>query len=132
MANFTPEGLAAQFFEVFAPYAPAPPPGALPPVLWKSEEHVRRLFADRLASLELTRRTYVERAASPGDYCDFFKATFGPVIAVYASLADDPDRAADLDQEFLEFATRANRGAPGGAAEFPYEYLLVIARKRNG
>jgi hypothetical protein len=72
----------------------------------------------------------VERAASPRDYREFFKATFGPVIAVYASLADDPDRLADLDREFLDFATRSNRGAPAGPAEYPYEYLLVIARKR--
>src|ERR687898_2526256 len=34
MTNFTPEGLAAEFFGVFMPYAPAPPPGALPPGLW--------------------------------------------------------------------------------------------------
>jgi hypothetical protein len=73
----------------------------------------------------------VERAASPRDYCEFFKATFGPVIAVYASLADDPGRAGALDREFLEFATRSNRGARGGAAEYPYEYLLVIAVKRK-
>jgi ubiquinone/menaquinone biosynthesis C-methylase UbiE len=131
MANFTPEGLGAEFFEVFTPYAPPPPPGALAPVLWGSEAHVRELFGDRLASLEVTRRHYVERAASSSDYCEFFKETFGPVIAVYASLADDPNRSADLERAFLEFASRSNRGAPGGPAEYPYEYLLVIAHKRN-
>jgi hypothetical protein len=73
----------------------------------------------------------VERAASPRDYCEFFKATFGPVMAVYASLADDPDRTADLDRAFLRFATRSNRGEPGNCAEYPYEYLLVIAHKRT-
>ncbi len=49
MANFTPEGLAADFFGVFVPYAPPPPPGALPPVMWGSEDHVRELFGDRIA-----------------------------------------------------------------------------------
>ena len=75
-------------------------------------------------------RHYVER--SPGDpaaYCDFFKATFGPIIALYAALADEPDRHAALDREFLEFATRANAGPPGAPAEYPYEYLLVVGRK---
>ena len=38
------------------------------------------------------------------------------------------DRVASLD---LEFATRANRGGSDGPAEYPYEYLLVVARKRN-
>jgi ubiquinone/menaquinone biosynthesis C-methylase UbiE len=129
MINFTPEGLAADFFELFGRYAP-PPAGALSHVLWGSEEHVRELFGDRLASLELTRGWYVER--SPGDpaaYCDFFKQTFGPVVALYASLADRPNEAEALDRDFLEFATRANQGPPGGPAEYGYEYLQVVARK---
>lgn len=132
MINFTPEGLGGEFFGVFAPYMPPPPPGALPPVMWGNEEHVRELFGDRVEALELTRREYVERAPSPRDYCELFKATFGPAVAVYADLADQPDRAAALDREFLEFATRSNRGAPGGPAEYRYQYLLVVARKRSG
>ena len=133
MINFTPEGLAGEFFELFGRYGPPPPPDALPPVLWGSEEHVRDLFGDRVASLELTREQYVERSpGGPGEYIEFFKATFGPVVALYAFLAGEPDRVAELDREALEFATRSNRGAPGGPAEYPYEYLLVVARKREG
>jgi SAM-dependent methyltransferase len=128
MANFTPEGLAAQFFGVFAPYLPPPRRGALPPVMWGSEEHVRELFGDRVTALEMTRRQYVERAASPRGYCRFFKETFGPAVAIYAGLADQPVRAAALDRDFLAFATRSNRGAPDGPAEYHYEYLLVVAR----
>ena len=130
MINFTPEGLAAEFFGLFGRYAPPPPPGALPPVLWGSEAHVRELFGDRLASLELTRHSYVERSPSdPAAYCEFFKQTFGPVIALYAGLADEPDRLAALDRDFLEFATRANQAPPGRPAEYPYEYLLVVGRR---
>ena len=128
MLNFTPEGLITDFFGALAPYAP-PPPGS-PPPLWGNEEHVRELFGDRVESLEMTRREYVERADSPQDYCELFKRTFGPVVAIYADLADDPERAAALDRDFLEFATRANQGPPEGPAEYPYEYLLVVARKR--
>jgi ubiquinone/menaquinone biosynthesis C-methylase UbiE len=128
MANFTPEGLAAQFFGVFAPYLPPPGRRALPPVMWGSEEHLRELFGDRVTALEMTRKQYVERAASPREYCRFFKETFGPAVAIYADLADQPERAAALDRDFLEFATRSNRGAPDGPAEYHYEYLLVVAR----
>jgi SAM-dependent methyltransferase len=127
MINFTPEGIAREFFELLGHYAPPPPPGALPPILWGSEAHVRELFGDRLASLQMTRHTNVER--SPGDpaaYCDFFKETFGPVIALRTELASEPDRLAALDRDFLEFATRANQAPPGQPAEYPYEYLLVI------
>jgi ubiquinone/menaquinone biosynthesis C-methylase UbiE len=131
MLNFTPEGLAADFFGVFGPYLPPPPAGALPPLLWGSEEHVRELFGDRVLSIELSRREYVERAATPRDYCEFFRQTFGPVVGVYASLADEPERKEALDREFLEFAVRANTGGSDGRAAYHYEYLLVVARRRS-
>jgi ubiquinone/menaquinone biosynthesis C-methylase UbiE len=130
MLNFTPEGLISDFFGALAPYMPPPPPEALPPPLWGSEEHVRELFGDRVESLEMTRRHYVERADSPRDYRELFKQTFGPVVGICASLAEEPERAAALDRDFLEFATGANSGPPEGPAEYRYEYLLVVARKR--
>lgn len=130
MINFTPEGLAAEFFGLFGRYAPAPAPEALPPVLWGSEEHVLELFGDRVDSLELTRADYAERAESPHAYCALFKRTFGPVVGLFGLLADDPERAEALDREFLEFATRASSGSPDGPAEYRYQYLLVVARKR--
>jgi ubiquinone/menaquinone biosynthesis C-methylase UbiE len=128
MINFTPEGHGGDFFRLLAPYVPAPPAGTLPPVMWGDPEHVRTLFGSHVESLEMTRREYVEAAASPRAYLHLFKRTFGPMVAIYASLADRPERAARLDDQFVEFATRANRGAAGGPVEIPYEYLLVIAR----
>ena len=132
MLNFTPEGLISDFFGALAPYMPPPQQGALPPPLWGSEEHVRELFGDRLSSLKMTRREYVERADSPREYCELFKQTFGPVVATYTRLSDDPDRTAALDRDFLDFAMRSNRGVPEGPAEYTYEYLLVVARKGDG
>src|SRR5262245_6351082 len=131
MINFTPEGLGAEFFGLFAPYAPPPPPGTLPPVMWGSEGHVRALFGERVESLRMSRREYVERAESPSHYLEFFKETFGPAIAIYASLAHQPERGAALDRDFREFVIRANRGPRGGPAQYVYEYLLVVARKRR-
>jgi ubiquinone/menaquinone biosynthesis C-methylase UbiE len=128
MINFTPE--IDDFFAVFAPYGPPTPPGPTPG-RWGSEAHLRELFGDRLESLDLTRGRNVERADSPRAYRELFKRTFGPVVGIYAGLADQPERAAALDRDLLELATQANRGRPGGAAEYPYEYLLVVARKRR-
>jgi ubiquinone/menaquinone biosynthesis C-methylase UbiE len=128
MINFTPEGLLTNFLAVFVPYMAPPPPGTLPPTLWGSEDHVRELFGDHVASLEMARDTYVERLpGGPAGYCEYYKRTFGPVIATYAGLSDPGERAA-LDRAFLEFATRANDGPPGGPAELRFEYLLVVAR----
>ena len=122
LASFTPDGGADEFFGVFAPYLPAPPPDALPPVLWGDEAHVRGLFGSR-ASLQLERRWLVERSSGgPREYCDFYRETFGPAVAAYAA---DPA----VDADFLAFTTRRNRGEPDGPSEYHYEYLLVVARK---
>lgn len=129
MINFTPEGTAADFFAVFAPYMPPAPPGAEPPVLWGSKEHVARLLGGRVSLLQMTEGVYMEQAATARAYCDFVKETFGPVMAIYAGL-DDPEATARLDKEFLSFASAANRGPAGAPAELPYEYVLVVARKR--
>jgi ubiquinone/menaquinone biosynthesis C-methylase UbiE len=129
MVNFTPEGLAADFFGVFAPYLPPEPPGAEPPLSWGSEDHVRELFAGRVDPLELTRGEYVERAPSPREYRDLFLETFGPAVALRAALAEE-GRAAAFEGDLLDFAERADRGAPGGPAEYPYGYLLVVGRTR--
>jgi ubiquinone/menaquinone biosynthesis C-methylase UbiE len=131
LTSFPPGGLAEEIFGVVAPYIPPPPPDALSPLLWGTEEHVRRLFGDGVDSLEMSRRMYIEKAPSPQEYVDLYKETFGPVVSVYEALRDEPDRSARLDREFLEFAQQANRGVPDGWAEYPYEYVLVVARKRS-
>lgn len=131
LISFTPEGVGGEFFALLAPYAPPPPPDARPPVLWGSEPHVATLFRERLQPLTTTRRTYVERAASPEAYCSLFREAFGPLAAIRAGLAaDTPARRAELDRRFLETVVRWNGGRSSGAVEIPYEYLLVIGRRR--
>jgi ubiquinone/menaquinone biosynthesis C-methylase UbiE len=132
MANFPPEGTAAEFFELLAPYGPPPPPGALSPLLWGSEEHVRELLGGGAGRLELTRTTYVERAESRDAYVRLFKEAFGPVVALFGALAAEPERAAELERALRGFAERRDTGGPDGPAELPYDYLLVVARRREG
>ncbi|HEX5781468.1 MAG TPA: methyltransferase domain-containing protein, partial [Solirubrobacteraceae bacterium] len=123
LLTFTPEGSAGEFFELFGRYAP---PVDQPPILWGVESHVRELFGNRL-SLRITRDTYVERTpGGPEGMVDFYKTTFGPIVATYARL-DDAARA-ELDRAFVEFISRGDRGAAD--AEVPVEYLLVVGRKR--
>jgi ubiquinone/menaquinone biosynthesis C-methylase UbiE len=128
MINFTPDGTGGEFFQVLARYAPPPPPGAPPPVLWGREEHVRTLFGNRVESLKMTRGEYVEEAATPREYYELFQETFGPMVAIRASMAGQPDGAASLDRDFIEFIERSNHGTPQGPVQIPYEYLLVVAR----
>lgn len=130
MINFTPDGTGAEFFELIGRYVPPLPPGALPPVLWGRAEHVQNLFGHEVASLDMSRKAYIETAASVRAYCELFQETFGPMVAIRASLADQPDHLAALDRDFFEFVARSNRGTTD-RVEIPYEYLLVIARRRQ-
>jgi ubiquinone/menaquinone biosynthesis C-methylase UbiE len=129
MINFRPVGLAAEFFGLLGRYLPAPPPGAQPPLLWGDREHVRALFGNRVESLDMRDQRYVERSADgPGGYRALFETTFGPVVAIRATLAADSARLAAFDRELGEFAVSGNRGTGSGPAEYAYDYLLVIAR----
>ena len=131
MINFVPEGTGGEFFELLGRFAPPPPAGALPPILWGDQDHVRTLFGDGVASLDLIRRQYVETLSGSSrtgeDYVAFYKETFGPIIAIYSGL--EPARRAEFDRDFLDFATRRNQGTPE-AAEYHYDYLLVLAKAR--
>jgi SAM-dependent methyltransferase len=60
LITFVPAGLGAELFELFGRYAPPPAPGEQPPILWGDEAHVRELFGDRVPSLELTQKQYVD------------------------------------------------------------------------
>lgn len=128
MINFTPR--ADPFFDLLARHLP-PSPGRWPPTSWGDEDHVRELFGDRVDTLALERRAYVERADTPKEYAALFRETFGPVVAIRNALASDAERLATFDRELLEFARTANEGPAGGPAEYPYEYLLVVARTRS-
>jgi ubiquinone/menaquinone biosynthesis C-methylase UbiE len=125
MANWTPTGWVGQFFLVMVPFMPPPPEGALPPVLWGDEHHVRTLFGDGVSELTVTRRVQpVTHFRSPQALVDYYKTNFGPTIVAYRSIADDPARTAELDLKLLDFAERS-RGDDG----WGFEYLEVIARR---
>ncbi len=124
LINWTPEGFIGQMFATMKPYAPAPPPGAQPPPLWGRPDHVRELFGDRVTDFDAQRRTVRVPFAKPEDFREYFKANYGPTIATYRNIADDPDRTAALDRELADLARRHHNG---GSTD--WEYLLVTARK---
>lgn len=126
MINWTLEGFIGNLFRTMAPYAPPQPPGAQPPPLWGSEEHVRERFGDRVDSLDMRRQqTVFDRAEDPVEFREYWKRNYGPTIAVYKFNASDPERVAALDAAFLDFLTSWNRGG-----RYEAEYLLVTARTR--
>jgi ubiquinone/menaquinone biosynthesis C-methylase UbiE len=133
LLSWTPEGFIGQLFATMKPYAPPPPPGAQSPPLWGREDHVSSLLGDRVTDLTARRQTVlVEGFSAPGAFREYFKAVYGPTIAVYRAIADDPERTAALDREFDDLVDRYHGRVEGtdGKAML-WEYLLLTARKRS-
>ena len=108
---------------------PPPPPGAQPPPLWGTDDHVAGLFGDRVTDLRSERRTLrVDRFASPEEFRDFFKRTYGPTIATYRHLGDDAERVAELDRALVDLAADLGESEDGSFV-MGWEYLVVIARR---
>ena len=129
LLSWTPEGFIGQMFATMKPYAPPPPPGAQPPPLWGREDHVRALLGARVTDVVARRQTLqVDHFARPEDFRDYFKAFYGPTIAVYKAIADDTERVAALDAELADLARRFDRGT--GRTVMDWEYLLLTARRR--
>lgn len=129
LLSWTPQGFIGQMFATMKPYAPPPPPGAQPPPLWGDESHVRSLLGDRVADVKARKDNLtVDRFGTPEEFRDFFKRTYGPTIAVYRNIAEEPDKVAALD---LELAGLAERHFDVAARTMDWEYLLLTATRRD-
>jgi SAM-dependent methyltransferase len=113
-----PTGPMVELFELFKRYAPGTMVAAESPLRWGSEQHVRDLFADRVTSLSLEHRSF---KPNPLADVEFLKANHPAFVALYDNLADCPDRAAALDRELDELASRSPRD--------DQELLVIVARK---
>jgi SAM-dependent methyltransferase len=131
LLSWTPEGLVGALFRTMGPFAPAPPPGAQPPPLWGSEQHVAELFGERV-DFGLLGRDVLEVTAfeRPRDFGEHFKARYGPTIAARANAAKT-GREAELDAALGELCEEWNLGSADNA-RFEMEYLLAVGARRNG
>lgn len=124
---WTPEGFIGQMFATMKAFAPPPPPGAQPPPLWGNEDHVRELLGDRVTDVKAERRSVVvEDFDKPSDFREYFKKVYGPTIAVYKFISEDPERVAALDAALDDLATRFTESD----GTMRWEYLLFTATRR--
>ncbi|MFI5907764.1 class I SAM-dependent methyltransferase [Dactylosporangium sp. NPDC051541] len=129
LISWTPNGFVGQLFGVMKPFAPPPPPGAQPPPLWGDETHVRQLLGDRVTGVTArTQSVRVEVFGAADGFREYFKRNYGPTLAVYEALRDDPTRTAELDAALDELAGRFR--AADGSME--WEYLLLTATRAAG
>jgi SAM-dependent methyltransferase len=124
LITWTPAGFIGQLFATMKPYVAPPPPGAQPPPLWGDGAHVRELLGDRVSDVRASQQLLQAGSMSdPVGFREFFKANYGPTIAAYRGLADEPERAAELDQALVDLVERFR--SPDGTVD--WEYLLVVA-----
>ncbi len=126
--SWTPTGFIGEMFAAMKPFAPPPPPGASPAPLWGDEAHVRALLGDRVTGVEAHRgHLDVTRFRDAVSFREYFKACYGPTIAVYKVNAEHPDRIAALDAALVELASRHLASSPGPGMQ--WEYLTVTATR---
>ncbi len=71
LANWTPTGFIGDLFRLIGKYVP-PPSGLKPATLWGTEERLRDLFGDAIASLQTTTRTFMFRYRSTAHWMELF------------------------------------------------------------
>ncbi|MEO3757097.1 methyltransferase domain-containing protein [Mycobacterium sp. B14F4] len=126
LISWTPEGHIGRLWATMKPYAPTPPSGAQPPPLWGQEDHVRELLGDRVTDVVTERRTLtVDHFADGAAFRDYFKATYGPTIAVYRNIERDGNRVAELDAAIAQVGD----SVLSGDSAMEWEYLLLTARR---
>ena len=127
LASWTPDGFIGQLFRTVGAHVP-PPAGVQSPLLWSTAAHLRELFGDGIASLDVTERDFTFRFRSPGDFVEFFRTRYGPTLKAFAALEDDDARAA-LEHDLVELVRSFDR-LGGDAVAIPSTYTEAIAITR--
>lgn len=124
MCNWTPEGYAGQMFATVGKHVP-PPPGIRPPSKWGTEERLREVFGDGIASLEVERRIAVFRFRSTDHWLDFFRTYFGPIKVAFERVGPEGEEA--LAADLIELVEDFNEAEDG--ERISGEYLEAVATR---
>lgn len=123
LASWTPDGFLGELFRTVGAHVP-PPAGVASPLLWGTESHLRELFGDGIASLEVAERTFTWRFRSAEDFVAFFRLWYGPTLKAFAALEASARDA--LEQELVALARRSDRLGTDAIA-IPATYLEATA-----
>jgi ubiquinone/menaquinone biosynthesis C-methylase UbiE len=126
LANWTPPSFIGELFKLIGKYLP-PPAGVKSPALWGTEERLRELFGNRLASMEIARKHFVFRYRSAGHWLETFRTFYGPMHKAFGAL--DAAKQESLAADLIALAGRFNR-ASDGTLLAPGEYLEVVITRR--
>ncbi|MGH3070860.1 MAG: class I SAM-dependent methyltransferase [Gaiellaceae bacterium] len=127
LASWTPDGFNAELARTVAAHVP-PPAGIASPLLWGTEEHLRRLFGEGIRSLAVEERTFSYRFRSAEEFVAFFRQWNGPTQKTFAAL--EAEGRAALQQDLVALARRFDRLGSGGAVAIPWTYTEAVAVTR--
>jgi hypothetical protein len=127
LASWTPDGFIGELFKTVSSYVP-PPAGVQSPLLWATERHLRHLFGDGIASLEVKERIFTYRFQSAEDFVAFFRTWYGPTVKAFAALDDTTGDA--LERDLVALAERYDRLDADDAVAIPAAYTEAVAIKR--
>ena len=126
LASWTPTGFIGELFRTVGEHVP-PPAGVASPMLWGTEEHLRRLFGQGVCSLEVAERTFTFRFLSADDFVSFFGRWYGPTLKAFAALEADARDA--LEHDLVALVRRHNR-LDGDVIAIPATYTESVAVRR--
>ncbi len=126
LASWTPDGFIGDLFRTVGAHVP-PPPGVQSPMLWGTEAHLRELFGDGIASLEVTERAFTWRFRSAEDFVAFFRLWYGPTLKAFAVLEGAAREA--LESDLVALARRYDRLGTDAIA-IPATYTEAVAVRR--
>jgi SAM-dependent methyltransferase len=117
------DGTVGATFAAAGPYQPPPPDFAQPPILWGSEDYVKRMFPDA-SGYEFEEHSATIEWESPEGFLEFFCEHFPPMVMARQMLGE---RFADMRRDVLAVWTERNR-ADNGRLDLPQEYLQSVVR----
>jgi len=126
LANWTPTGFIGDLFRLIGKYVP-PPSGLKPAALWGTEERLRDLFGEGIASLRTTKSDFIFRYRSASHWLDHFGTYYGPMVTTLKAL--DATRQEQFSREVISLLESYNR-AKDGTLTVPSEYLEAVAIRR--
>ncbi|MEJ0085530.1 MAG: methyltransferase domain-containing protein [Pseudomonadota bacterium] len=125
LASWTPDGFMGHLFQTITRHAPGCANGASP-FDWGTEQRLDELFAV-YGRVESTRKRVALRARTPMDWVDKLRASYSPVLKIFAQLDGAQQKA--LRSELLELVQRFNR-AQDSTMLVDAEYLEVVVQRR--
>jgi|CXWL01.1.fsa_nt_gi SAM-dependent methyltransferase len=99
--TWPPELFTGRMFVLTGKYAPPPPPGVVPPVLWGDPNVIRERLGAAVKDISFHRGEMRVPALSPQHHREIMEKTAGPVIRMIEALSTTaPERLASFRSEY--------------------------------